>query len=110
MIGPGKPFQTNANCMAFYAYGGGNGPWLLAKDRYLGLAFLIDGKEHFGWARLSLGRFRFNGTAEITGYAYETIANKPIRAGDEGKSSDDSAQSGTLGALALGAPARSVDQ
>ncbi len=105
VIGPGKPFQSAANCMAAYNYSFGDGPWLEIKNRYLGLVFIINGEEHFGWARLNLGRFRFNQTATITGYAYESIANKPIRAGDEGKSSPASTQSGTLGALALGAAA-----
>jgi hypothetical protein len=103
VIGPGQPFQSAANCMAAYNYSFGEGPWLEIKNRYLGLVFFIDGKEHFGWARLNLGRFRFNDTAEITGYAYETVANKAIMAGDEGKSTKNSAQSGTLGELALGA-------
>jgi hypothetical protein len=108
-IGPGKPFQASATCMAYLVYGAlsSGGPWKEAKDRYLGLAFTIDGKEHFGWARLSLSKFLFNNTAEIEGYAYETIPGKPIVAGDEGNSAQASAPSGTLGELALGASARS---
>jgi hypothetical protein len=47
VIGKGKPFQARANCMAFSLYGG-NGPWFHKTDRYLGFAFNIDGKEHFG--------------------------------------------------------------
>lgn len=104
VIGQGKPFQHNATCMAFSLYGA-NGPWFLKQDHYLGFAFNIDGKEHFGWARLSLGRFIFNHTATITGYAYETIPGKPIIAGDEGKTTEASARQGSLGALAAGAPA-----
>ena len=90
--------------MAFSLYGG-NGPWFHKIDRYLGFAFNIDGKEHFGWARLSVGRFIFNGTAAISGYAYETIPGRPIIAGDEGSQTRASAQPATLGALAAGAPA-----
>ncbi len=53
------------------------GPWLNVKNRYLGLKFIIKGKDHFGWARLTTtGRI-----ALLTGYAYETIPNKPIIAG-----------------------------
>jgi hypothetical protein len=107
VIGPGKPFQASATCMAYLGYGAlsSGGPWKEAKHRYLGLAFAIDGKEHFGWARLSLSKFLFNNTAEIEGYAYETIPGKPIIAGDEGSQSKASAQPATLGALAAGAPA-----
>ena len=106
-IGPGKPFQASATCMAYLAYGAlsSGGLWKEAKHRYLGLAFVIDGKEHFGWARLSLSKFLFNNTAEIEGYAYETIPGKPIVAGDEGNATKVSAQPGTLGALAAGATA-----
>jgi hypothetical protein len=102
VIGQGKPFQARANCMAFSLYGG-NGPWFRTADRYLGFAFNIDGKEHFGWARMTVGRFIFNRTATITGYAYETVAGKPIVAGDEGNATKVFPQSGTLGALAAGA-------
>jgi hypothetical protein len=105
LIGPGKPFEADATCMAFYNYSGGNGPWLDVRDRFAGFAFFIDGKEHFGWARLSVNSFLFNGTARIEGYAYETIPNKPIIAGDQGNTAESSAQSATLGTLAAGVPA-----
>ena len=104
VIGQSKPFQADATCMAFAFSGSGNGPWFQQQDRYLGFAFEIDGTEHFGWARLSLGQFIFNHTATITGYAYETIPGKPIIAGDEGNSARISTTPATLGALALGAP------
>ena len=103
VIGPGKPFEADATCMAFYNYSGGNGPWLDVRDRFAGFAFFIDGKEHFGWARISVNRFLFNGTARIEGYAYETIPGKAIVAGDEGESTRASTRLGTLGALAAGA-------
>jgi hypothetical protein len=59
------------------------GPWRDAHDLYLGLKFFIHGEAHFGWARLSY----HTGTMSLTGYAYETVANKPITAGAE--SGDD---------------------
>jgi hypothetical protein len=102
VIGPGKPFQADATCMAFFAYTSGNGPWLDVKNRYVGFAFFINGEEHFGWARLSVSKFLFNNTARITGYAYENIPGKPIIAGDEGNGREASTQA-TLGSLALGA-------
>jgi hypothetical protein len=59
------------------------GNWLNVKNRYIGFEFVITGKVHYGWARLSVslddhGR-DIQGT--LTGYAYETIPNKPIIAG-----------------------------
>jgi hypothetical protein len=94
------------------------GQWVNAKDRYLGLEFEIDGQTHYGWARLSVvGKTM---TAKLTGYAYETVANASIKAGQT-SGSDASALARTgvpafqadappasLGALALGAPALSI--
>jgi hypothetical protein len=83
------------------------------KNRYLGLKFEIDGKFHFGWARLTVtttGKHDF--TATLTGYAYETVPGKSIIAGkthgkDAEQAIDASAgapEPATLGMLALGAP------
>lgn len=60
--------------------------WNNANNRYLGLRFQINGEIHFGWARFNV---RFHGgapkdrtfEAQLTGYAYETVAGKAIRAG-----------------------------
>lgn len=60
------------------------GPWKDKQNRYLGLKFMIGGEVHYGWARLSETCFHGNyHTAVLTGYAYETIANKSIKAGQE---------------------------
>lgn len=120
VIGPSLHLDAKANCMAFREGSfstASSGAWLHATDRYLGLSFVIHGREHFGWARLSMRTFIFEHTGMITGYAYETQPNTPIRAGDTGKSEEDTVPSGepsalpmqratpsaTLGALALGA-------
>jgi hypothetical protein len=55
------------------------GEWGDAHNLYLGLQFVISGEAHFGWARISY----HTGSMYLTGYAYETIANKPIAAGAE---------------------------
>jgi hypothetical protein len=81
------------------------------QGRFLGFEFTVQGQTHFGWARLN----RVNRAATLTGYAYETEPNKPIRAGDTGPIADarvpemHSAPSAvatlrpaTLGVLALG--------
>ena len=84
------------------------GPWGNGKGRYLGLKFIIKGKTHFGWARLNVTCNGGNQTikAVLTGYAYETIPNKPIIAGKT-KGPDVvtmpmDTRVGTLGRLALG--------
>jgi hypothetical protein len=75
------------------------GYWVNAQHRYLGLRFIINGKVHYGWARLNVQTETRNQIkATLTGYAYETIANKPIIAGKtHGK------DEATLGRLAQGA-------
>jgi hypothetical protein len=98
------------------------GNWLGANNRYLGLAFTIHGKTHYGWARLSVHvvSHRFI-SSTLTGYAYETIAGKSIIAGktkgpaDDPTNDDfgsgasqtspipDKSKPATLGMLALGA-------
>jgi hypothetical protein len=89
-----------------------DGPWKHAGNRYLGLKFIINGEVHYGWARLSVGCKYLVVRAKLTGYAYETIPNKPIIAGQTKGADEDNADSeilhpsasqpATLGALALG--------
>jgi hypothetical protein len=77
------------------------GNWLPnVKNHYLGLTFDINKKKHYGWARVSVKTTQhpFTVTGTLTGYAFETIPNKPIIAGKtHGKSE------ATLGRLAQGA-------
>ncbi len=76
-------------------------PWANAgkgvRNRYLGLKIYINGKAHYGWARLDVS-VSSGIRAKVTGYAYETIPNKPIIAGKT--HGNDTA---TLGRLAQGA-------
>jgi len=85
-----------------------SGQWLYTKNRYLGFQFIIGGQTHYGWARLAVTqRAKRHGIqATLTGYAYETIPNKPIIAGKT-KGPDMvtlplDTEAGTLGHLALG--------
>jgi hypothetical protein len=120
LIGPKQPFS--AKLMLTYVYGYiCLAQWCNATNRYLGLKFLAQGKVHYGWARLSVVEIKGQGevTATLTGYAYETIPNKPIIAGKT-KGPDEIGDlqrswlhntvppSATLGELAAGSPALSV--
>jgi len=87
------------------------------KQAYLGLEFSIKGKVHFAWARFGDIHPGHTPTAELTGYAYETIPNKPIIAGatkgpedaePTAAFSSQTPEPATLGALALGAPGLSI--
>jgi len=106
-IGPQAPFSGQ---LMVSSNMGTIGQWINVTDRYLGLKFAIKGKIHYGWARLSV-QVLGNGVVKaiLTGYAYETIPNKPIVAGK--KMSDEStasaattrgARPATLGMLAMG--------
>jgi len=105
-VGPRSPFQPGRSSLDMaYAWGnsisGGAGcPWLKVSQDYLGLKFMIKGKVHFGWARLTMGGL--DNTDYITGYAYETVPNKAILTGKT-KGPDEP---GSLGALAAGAAGR----
>jgi hypothetical protein len=80
-------------------------------NRYLGVRFLIDGATHYGWIRLTVTTQPRGFAASITGYAYETVANKRILVGISAKDSaniqaEPKAESlghPSLGVLALGA-------
>jgi hypothetical protein len=122
-IGPGRKFSVNLPFMAVehFAKDDGSsqysdlGPWVGkgqgVENRYLGLKFIVDGKVHYGWARVSVtvGHHRQSDdvSGTLTGYAYETVPDKPIIAGeiagpDVIMMQPDTVQPGTLGGLALG--------
>ena len=75
-----------------------------AKDHYVGLRFKIEGKVHYGWVRGTVDPFRDVGeiVLHITGYAYESVPNKPIIAGKTTGPDVTTLEPGTLGRLALG--------
>jgi hypothetical protein len=103
-----------ANAISSFGYGGSlqtsSGYWLNATNRYLGIKFYIDGEIHYGWARLNA----YAGHATLTGYAYETEPNKPIRAlggiynVPPQESNAAPRKPATLGVLALGAAGRTA--
>ena len=107
-IGSKKNFFAGKKILAAGRYDAGTtgvgycvGDWVNVKRHYLGLRFVIQGKVHFGWARLN-EKCGNNGdnTAVLTGYAYETVVNQPIVAGDTGMANR---ASNSLGQLARGA-------
>lgn len=85
------------------------GKWVSVSNRYLGLQFKIQGETHYGWARLSVTVKGKTVTAVLTGYAYETVAGRRLRAGQEVEADiaglwQGPTDSGLLGMFALGAP------
>ncbi|MGA2416974.1 MAG: hypothetical protein ABSF59_21145 [Candidatus Sulfotelmatobacter sp.] len=91
-----------------------DGPWYQATPgSYVGFKFSISGEVHYGWARVKVETNSDGGfNVYLTGYAYESIANKPIVAGQTSGSDQADAQPGaptrlpaTLGLLSVGASA-----
>lgn len=91
-IGPSQNFIAGGNngevmvSVTHFTTGGTSyvhGSWANVRNRYLGLKFKIDGETHYGWARVSVERQAFHFTATLTGYAYETIPNQAIKAGQK---------------------------
>jgi hypothetical protein len=85
------------------------GSWFGNGTHYLGVRFPIDGKMHYGWARLEV---TWAITVTMTGFAYEIQPDTPIDAGQTGAyenaepadvSPAHRSARNTLGALALGA-------
>jgi len=115
-VGPDKSFFQNRSrwLMAYSGVGasiggtgfGSLGQWLNTRDRYLGLKFLTKGQVHYGWARFNVGLPPWGQpiTAKLTGYAYETIANKPIIAGKTNGPDVVVFEPASLGRLAQGSP------
>jgi hypothetical protein len=100
-IGPNQSFVSDWRDLAFVEGGwvpgrtrcsylhnmGGN--WANVSNRYLGMKFRIKGKTHYGWARLSVQVGYVYIHATLTGYAYETIPGKSIKAGQRKEAADD---------------------
>lgn len=86
------------------------GNWQNAANRYLGLKFSLAGQTHYGWARLTVHTSSDPAhlTATLTGYAYETIANKAIIAGKTKGPDVITPEPASLGHLARGASAISA--
>ncbi len=102
-VGPKAPFAGEL-LMGSVSLGlSVSGPWENGgrgvTNRYLGLEFAIKGKSHYGWARLN---FPNPAGATLTGYAYETVANKAIIAGKTKGPDVVTLDPGSLGQLAQG--------
>jgi hypothetical protein len=114
-IGPECTFSGGIEVMAELSSransSGVFGSWINVNNRYLGVRFYINGKVHYGWARLNVQvQLPHTITATLTGYAYETTPNKPIIAGKIKGPDAVTTEPASLGRLAQGsaglAPAR----
>lgn len=86
------------------------GPWApkggMVIGKFVGLKFLINGQVHFGWARFNVKIHPAETTgaqAILTGYAYESIPNKPTITGKTTGPQVETMPPVALGHLALGA-------
>lgn len=115
-IGPSSQFNGRAIMFRAVDPAGTyySGSWGDTTNRYLGIRFQIAGEIHYGWARMDVWLAWRRIKVKLTGYAYETQPNTPIRAGDTGQNDESSSNQvnvpvpeaqnqPSLGALALGA-------
>ena len=124
-VGPHNHFQRGGSNLPMINYQSGipiNCRWQprLRPSAYFGLKFVVNGQIHFGWVRIKAAATGSGFPAIITGYAYETIAKKPIITGKTTGTDDvekydpgsgafltnpipDTPQPASLGMLALGA-------
>lgn len=102
-IGPRGAFHRS-NLMAGIDGFSSWGAWKAKASGFLGLEFQIDGQTHYGWVQISLFGV---GYGVVAGFAYNTIPNEPIRAGQTSDTDfvgEVPHQPAALGLLALGAP------
>ena len=111
-IGPQQyfPGKVMAVYCSPFCSGGPSGSWVNVNKRYLGLKIKISGKIHYGWARLNVTVKGSSIVASLTGYAYETIPGKPIKAGQTKEDENAAIQPVSLGQLAKGAFALSASR
>jgi hypothetical protein len=112
-VGASGKFSSGSRSLAYGRQEGSSfyceGKWNGVGTRYLGLKFTISGQTHFGWARVNVTCDAPKVTAVLTGYAYETIPNRPIVTGKrKGPAEIDAraAETSVLGRLAQGADGR----
>jgi hypothetical protein len=99
----GRMARLFGSCTAVCSWGS-VGPWVDVTRRYLGLKFSINGKLHYGWARLNV-TVNLNGVYSVlTGYAYETVPNKSIVTGQTKGDTDASDGGQTAASIEADAP------
>jgi hypothetical protein len=120
-IGPGARFGKGAGYGLIFTYTPSQvvssqrhlGNLRFGQTNYFGFKFLSSGQPHYGWVRVESDIVR-GGTrtpwvaTTISAYGYESAPNTAILAGSctapNETAASDSASTGSLGALALGAP------
>src|SRR5271165_2866192 len=79
-IGPKDQFEVTPELMELQdckTFCSTQGPWAGKYNRFLGVKFAIGVQTHYGWVNLNMKK------RTITGYAYETVPNQPIMAGEK---------------------------
>ena len=104
-VGPHQFFESRATMVESTCVAGkvkSHGRWANQKDHYLGLTFWLNRGIHYGWMRVNVSNRDCKMTATVTGYAYETIAKKPIITGKTKGPDVVTLPPGSLGQLARG--------
>ncbi|MBK8845917.1 MAG: T9SS type A sorting domain-containing protein [Bacteroidetes bacterium] len=69
---------TSSGCLGYSLLG----VWPNLVDRYLGLKLIVGANTYYGWARMQINSDGSTSSCTIKDYAYNTIPNQPIRAGE----------------------------
>ena len=94
LIGSGQNFYTSGafitNLWWGYCGAGTAGDWMGRPERYVGIKFRVSGSndDHYGWIKLAnvgyIDRYEhLQSRTIVQGFAYETVAGAPIRAGSQ---------------------------
>ncbi|HEY1658657.1 MAG TPA: hypothetical protein VGG14_09955 [Candidatus Sulfotelmatobacter sp.] len=82
----GRRLMARSNYVGYCCHRYLFGPWNNVQNRYLGVSFKAGTETHYGWIRMSVSDPKWPMKVLITGYAYETVPNQSLRAG---QTSDD---------------------
>ncbi len=87
-IGPAQTWQADSSAFlrrwSSHVNGSYKGEWIYETDKYLGLALNVSGLTYYGWVRLDVTVDASTETCIciIKDYAYNSIPNQPILAGE----------------------------
>jgi hypothetical protein len=82
-VGPAQVF-AEPPYLEVFAHCGRFGNWNNVANHFLGVQFSIAGQRHYGWIELSVHATATVLTTVVVGFAYETVAGKPIITGQTG--------------------------
>lgn len=76
-------FSMTWYCQAEYWVGVASGNWINTSNKFLPLKLRVNGNSYYGWLGIDIDGYNTSfGSFRIKDYAFNTIINQPIRAGE----------------------------